>query len=139
MSSSVASIGDVVLPQIIVTIPARAEFLHIVRSVAASVAARLDFPYDGIDELRLVVDEACSLLLGLPSLGRDLTVGVSPGDGAVNVTVCVEAEPPAWPPERVEEGLTWQVLNGLADDAAFERWDGRPAVRLSKHVAKETG
>jgi hypothetical protein len=45
---------------ITVTVPARAEFLHLIRSVVASVAARRDLSIDAIEDLRLAVDEACA-------------------------------------------------------------------------------
>jgi serine/threonine-protein kinase RsbW len=44
-------------------VPATPEFVQVLRNVAASVAARVDLPIDQIEEIRLAVAEAASLLL----------------------------------------------------------------------------
>jgi serine/threonine-protein kinase RsbW len=123
------------------TIPARPEFVHVLRSVVASIAARLDFPYADLEELRIVVDEACAFLLALPTTQRSLVVRIVPTEGSVEVTVCTDGEAPEWPVAGARDGLSWQVLSGLSDEASFERWDGRPAVRVSKalHPPREAG
>ncbi|MGH2725235.1 MAG: ATP-binding protein [Actinomycetota bacterium] len=119
---------------ITVTVPARPEFVHVLRTVVASVASRLDLGYDAIDELRIVVDEACGLLLRLPSAGPVLFLRASLEKDSVELTACLEAEPDDWPAPRAEQGLAWRVLAGLTDEATFVRWDGRPAVRVSKRI-----
>ena len=62
------------------------ENLVLARTVAASVCAQLDFPIDQLDDVRLAVDEACSLLLSETD-GSDLDVEFLPGDGELTVTV----------------------------------------------------
>jgi serine/threonine-protein kinase RsbW len=46
-----------------VTIPARPEFISVVRLTAATVAARQGFTYDEIEDLKVAVGEACTALL----------------------------------------------------------------------------
>ncbi len=46
-----------------VDVPAIPGFVQVLRNIAAGVAARLDMPIDQIEELRLAVTEAASLLL----------------------------------------------------------------------------
>lgn len=120
--------------EIVVTVPAAPEFVHVLRSVLASVAARLDLGYDAIEELRIVVDECSGLLLRLPSAGPELYLRATLEEGSVHITLCVEAEPGAWPDPSIEQGLAWRVLGGLTDEAAFVQWDGRPAVRVTKRL-----
>ena len=43
---------------IAISVPARAEFLHVVRTVVGSVAARCNLTIDAIEDLRIAVDEA---------------------------------------------------------------------------------
>jgi serine/threonine-protein kinase RsbW len=59
-------------------VPATPEFVQVLRNIAAGVAARLDMPIDQIEEVRLAVTEAASLLLDeveaaslRMSIGRD--------------------------------------------------------------------
>ncbi len=111
-----------------VTIPARADFVRLLRAVVASVGARLDLTYDRIDDLRMVVDEASAQLLRVPS--ATLTMRVTPGDRMV-ITVLTDAPANgAWPPADLEESLAWRVLSGLADDVRFDVTDQGPAVRI---------
>ncbi len=127
------------MSEVTVKVPAEPDFVHVLRSVVATVAARVDLTFDEIDDLRLAVDEACAQLLGLPSGATALTVRISPRDaGGLVVVVTIDAEVRAWPPEGAERTLTWQVLAALADDARFEEADGHPALRLTKNKQPAT-
>jgi serine/threonine-protein kinase RsbW len=92
---------------VVVTVPSQAAFLHVLRSVAASVAARNDLPVDDIDDLRMAIDEASSQLLMLGPSSMTLT--------------------PAF-----HESLAWNVLSVLSDELSFELPDGAPAIRVVK-------
>jgi len=115
-----------------VKVPARPDVVHVLRSVIASVAARAEFTYDEIDDLRLAVDEACAQLLSLDG-GAGLTMIVRDLEtGGIEVLISIDAEAAAWPPLGVEHTLGWQVFSALADEARFELVEGHPAVRLTK-------
>jgi serine/threonine-protein kinase RsbW len=115
-----------------VKVPARPDFVHVFRSVIASVAARVEFTYDEIDDLRLAVDEACAHLLAAGA-GTTLTMLVRPIDGGgLEILASIDADGSAWPPAGAERTLTWQVLSALADEARFEHVNGHPALRLVK-------
>jgi serine/threonine-protein kinase RsbW len=127
------------MAEVTVKVPARPDFVHVLRSVVATVAARADLTFDEIDDLRLAVDEACAQLLALRSGATTLTLQLSPGEGGGLVVVAtIDAEVRAWPPEGAERTLTWQVLAALADDARFEQVDGHPALRLTKNKQPAT-
>ncbi len=113
-------------------VPAKPEYIRLLRAVAASLAARLEFTYDRIEDLRLAVSEACSTLLSLPWESRMLVLRVFATDERVTAVVCTDAEadPDAWPPIEAERTLAWRVLSGLADTAVFEVGEEGPAVRL---------
>jgi serine/threonine-protein kinase RsbW len=117
-----------------VTVPARADFVHVLRSVTAGVAARLDFSFDGIEDLRIAVDEACAQLLSAASAGNALTLRITPTVEGLNITASIDATGVTWPPPKAEKSLTWQVLSALADEAGFEQVDHSPAVRLTKRL-----
>lgn len=124
------------MADVTVSVPARPDFIHVLRSVIAAVAARADFTYDSIDDLRLAVDEASAQLLAFESPATTLTLRISSteGGGDLDVVVSTDADvgTAAWPPEGAERTLTWQVLSALADEARFERLDSGPALRLRK-------
>jgi serine/threonine-protein kinase RsbW len=119
-------------PDIVVTVPARPEFVRVLRAVARAVAARADFTYDRIEDLHLAVDEACAAVLSFPGEASVLSMRLRPLGGSIEVMVHSDAEVEArgWPPPEVEESLPWRVLAGLADEASFVV-DGGPAVRVA--------
>ena len=118
------------MTDVTVTVPARPDFVRLLRTVVSSVGARLDLTYDRIDDLRIAVDEACAQLLAIPS--ATMTMRVTPDGNRIKVLVCSDAEVGAdgWPPANVEDSLAWRILAGLADDVRFELSDSGPAVRV---------
>jgi serine/threonine-protein kinase RsbW len=125
--------------EITVTVPARPDFLHVVRSVMASVAARLDLGYDDIEDLRIAVDEAGAQLLSDAGRASYLSLTITPSGNRLEVVVCTDGDVREWPPPGLEERLIWQVLSALTDTPRFERYQGNPAMRLVKNVASGTG
>ena len=114
------------------TIPARPDFVHVIRSVVASVAARADFSFDAIDDLRLAVDEACAQLLSFRPGATVLEIEIAWDQDGLEVVAAIDGDATGWPPPGSEDTLTWQVLAALADEATFDRTHAGPAVRLRK-------
>jgi len=73
-----------------ITVPARAEFLHVVRTVVGSVAARNDLTIDAIEDLRIAVDEACAQLLTVR--GSSITVEIAPSGEGVETLCTTDAD-----------------------------------------------
>ena len=119
-----------------VSVPARADFVHVLRSMTASVAARLDFPYDEIEDLRLAVDEACAQLLAVGSDGSKLTLHMTPNGDRLEIVAAIDASVASWPPPDAEESLAWRLLSALAEEARFEMGVNGPALRLTKRVPR---
>jgi serine/threonine-protein kinase RsbW len=122
--------------EVIVTAPARPDMVHVLRAVASSVAARLDFPYDDIDDLRISIDEACAQLLAMGNGGGTFTLRLTATAGGIQATVGLVgvdgASAAHWPPVDLEDTLTWKVLSGLSDDVSFESLPEGPAIRVLK-------
>jgi serine/threonine-protein kinase RsbW len=125
--------------EITVTVPARPDLLHVVRSVMASVAARLDLGYDAIEDLRIAVDEAGAQLLSDGGAASFLSLTITPFDDRLEVVVCTDGDVRDWPPKGIEERLIWQVLSALTDRPRFERFQGNPAMRLVKNISLGAG
>ncbi len=116
---------------VVVEVPPRPEHAHILRSVVASVAARLDLPLDSIEDLKIAVDEAVAHLL--TTGGTVLRIEVLAQPNGIEVTASTDAPDAPWPPDGFEGSLTWQVLTGLTDDASFGL-DGGPLLRFTKRA-----
>jgi serine/threonine-protein kinase RsbW len=113
-----------------VSVPARAEFLHVVRTVVGSVAARRDLTIDAIEDLRIAVDEACAQLLS--AHGSTLSVDVASLPDGVEAVCRTDATIEPWPPAGAERSLASQVLQGLADEVAWEQTADGSSIRVGK-------
>lgn len=122
---------------IVVEVPAQPDHVHILRAVVASVAARLDVPYDVIEDLKIAVHEACAQLLE-SARGSTLRFTVTTSSGGLEIAAAIDDHDAVWPPEGLESSLTWHVLTALTDETSFEQ-DGGPVLRFTKQVGSEGG
>lgn len=110
-------------------LPAVPASIAIVRAVLVSLAGTMPLPYDGVDDLRIASAEAAALLV--PAAGEDarLCVEFDRLDDGLGVTMWVQGSSAAAAPDH-REGLGWQVIQGLTDEAAIVEAEGNPAIRL---------
>ena len=122
---------------IAVSVPSEAASIQVLRAVTASVAARSNMSFDGIEDLRLAVDEACAWLLA----GRGasaMTLRLRPMDDRLEAVVSIDASDRAWPPPDVEQSLSWRVLSALVDTLSLEADETGPAIRLTKRTLERS-
>jgi len=118
-------------------LPADSAYLAVVRTATAGLAARLDFTLDEIEDLRIAVDEGCTVLLRQASPGADLVATFAPGDAALTVQLAVLTTQ-ARLPDR--DSLAWQVLTALAgelDAGTTPGPDGQSHIWLRLHKRRE--
>jgi serine/threonine-protein kinase RsbW len=123
------------LNEISLSVPARGEFVHVLRSVLAGVAAKLDFSFDEIEDLRLAVDEACAYLLELQDEPEELRLTINPQRSTLEVLATVDGSPSNVKSDGLRATVIWHLLGALTDEARFEEADGRPGIRFHKRVA----
>jgi serine/threonine-protein kinase RsbW len=113
-----------------VRIPASGAYLSVLRTATASLASRLDFTLDEIEDLRIAVDEACAMLLVSAVAGTELSCDFElEGDG-MRITVSVLSRD-GLVPRR--DTWAWTVLTALAGDIdARTDADNRVSVELHK-------
>jgi serine/threonine-protein kinase RsbW len=126
-------------PVVSAVVPANPEFVHVLRNVAAGVAARLDMAIDQIEEVRLAVTEAASLLLeqtGATSLR--LTIHRDPD--TLDVRISSDGRATEWPSDQAFTSWPWRVVRGLSDDVQLDRdADGSPAIAFRKRSERVAG
>jgi hypothetical protein len=97
------------------TLPAAPAFVRLARMAAASLASRMGFSYDHIEDLRLAVDELCFTLTG--SRGRpgriQLVYTILP-DALLIEGEGPSAEGTSGPPPVTD--LSRQILDALVDE-----------------------
>ncbi len=113
-----------------VRLPSDGAFLSVLRTTTASLAARLNFTLDEIEDMRIAVDEACALLLAKAVPDSHLTCRFDVGDDAMTVTVSAPTRD-GTPPRR--DTFAWTVLSALAGEVETEvAPDNTLTIRLRK-------
>ena len=114
-------------------LPAAGAYLSVLRTATASLASRLDFTIDDIEDLRIAVDEACAMLLSQAVAGADLECSFELTADAIAVAVSVltvDGEQPS------RDTFAWTVLTALAGevDSAVDA-DNRVTLSMRKRRA----
>ena len=119
-----------------VEVPAVPGFVQVLRTIAAGVAARLDMPIDQIEEVRLAVTEAASLLLDeVDATSIRMTIGRDAG--ALDVRLSADGHADPWPSDRALASWPWLVVKGLTDEIRAERHDGDgPSIQFIKRLER---
>jgi anti-sigma regulatory factor (Ser/Thr protein kinase) len=98
----------------------RLENVAVVRTLVGAVGTFEDLDVDTVADLRLAVDEACTLLVGSATPDATLVVVVAPCDTDVVVQVSAVCEPGD---VMAPDSFSWHVLTSLADDVNTYRGD----------------
>jgi serine/threonine-protein kinase RsbW len=123
------------VPRLTVSIPARPDVLTVLRAVVGSSAARLGFPVDQIDDLRLAASEVATLLIEEQPRPPALTLSLTDTDDGIELILSRTSAATKWPPSGDRRTLASLMLGTLADESSFEETDeGCPAVRIVKRV-----
>jgi serine/threonine-protein kinase RsbW len=116
---------------VLLAVPASGAYLGLLRTAAASLASRLQFTLDEIEDLRIAVDEACAILLAVAAIDAELACRFTVTDDTLRVETAVEAAGSVRLPSH--ESFAWQVLSALTDDVSADIQDSRVTIRLTKH------
>ena len=112
-----------------ITVPAAPEQVAVLRAAAAVIASRLDFTLDDIDDLRILIDEAASVLL--MSGARDqLHCDIVAIDDSVSFTLRAQL-PDGQRPDG--QGFAWSILQALAHDVDATVQGDVHVVSVTRH------
>ena len=115
--------------QVVLRLPAESAYLSVLRTATASLASRLDFTLDDIEDLRIAVDEACALLLPHALEGSSLECAFDLSPDALAVTVSV---PTSEPVPIAQDSFAWTVLTALVGDVTSKETDDGVMLSLVK-------
>ena len=115
--------------QVVLRLPAASAYLSVLRTATASLASRLDFTLDDIEDLRIAVDEACALLLPHALEGSSLECAFDLSPDALAVTVSV---PTSEPVPIAQDSFAWTVLTALVGDVTSKETDDGVMLSLVK-------
>jgi serine/threonine-protein kinase RsbW len=117
--------------EVVLTVPAEASFVALVRTAASAMCAQADFTVDALDDLKLAVDEACALAIAAAPAGTDLRVAF--GVRGHTVEVDLRSHSSTGTPLRTNT-FAWTVLTALVDTVDTRMTeDGMLNIRLRAH------
>jgi serine/threonine-protein kinase RsbW len=109
-------------------LPADGAYASVLRTTTAGLAARLDFPIDDIEDLRIAVGEASAVALPEAVPGSDLLCRFYMHPGVLTVSLQVAVDGPVRPDY---DSFAWQVLTTLATSARADYASGTFTISLS--------
>ncbi len=115
-------------PDAEVRLPAESAYVAVLRMAAAGIAARLDFTLDDVEDLRMAVSEACSMVLAEAREDGDLVASFYLGQARIEVHVSTDAQDPSGPDQ---DSFAWQVLTTTASDVTSDVAPNRLTIRLA--------
>lgn len=116
--------------QVEMTLPAEGSQVALVRAATAAVCAQADFTLDAMEDLKLAVDEACSLVIADAPAGS--TMHVTWTVSGRNVGVDVSATSGSGSP-LAHNTFAWTVLTALVDSVEATVEQGHQTIRLQAH------
>jgi len=114
-------------PDAEVRLPAENAYVAVLRMAAAGIAARLDFTVDDIDDLKMAVSEACSMVLADATPGGALSARFYLADQRIEIEVLADSVDAVVPDT---DGFAWQVLTTTTTEATAEATATHLAIRL---------
>ena len=115
------------------SIPVRADLVVLARLAAATLASRVGFGVEDIEDLRLAVEELCLSVVGSGDDDGRLHLNYECEGDAITVTCRYEADgAPSGARLGASDDLSLRILDALVDDHGHELRDHRPSAWLSK-------
>lgn len=114
--------------EVVLTLPAAPEFVRLARLTCAGLATRIGMGYDEVEDLRIAVGEACSLLIGAGGRTGSLTLTFALVPDTVAIAIVGAFDAPAV--DEVDSALSDQILDAVVDDHTVDL--AADAVWLSK-------
>lgn len=114
-------------------LPAAPEYARIARLTVSGLATRLGFTYDEVEDLRIAVGEACSLLLGADGRAGTLTLIYGLTTDSIAIEAIGDFSDGQSEDRADAAGLTDQILEAVVDEHEVD--EGGWRVRLLKRRA----
>ena len=115
-----------------VTIPARADYVAVVRLSAAAVAGRMGFSYEDVEDIKVAVGEVCNLAIRAGSPEIAVQFMVQPQSLMIRVTHEGDGAPAS---DEASE-LSIFLIDCLVDETQTRVDDGYLTRVLSKHLPR---
>ena len=105
-------------------LPASADFVSLIRQVAAAACVRANFTVDAIDDAKLACDEAATIVIQNVPDGSHSEWSLDVKPKCLHVHVSAPTALESLPDFEQQEGFTWTVINAVAQELTIELRDG---------------
>jgi serine/threonine-protein kinase RsbW len=125
--------------EVLLTLPVEADWLALARTTCAAVAARADFSYDEIADLRLAIDEVClSLIERSGDTGRiELRYALDEDELRVDATIITTGISAVRGRDSIGHEFSERILEALVDAHGGSFSEGRPHAWMTKRRANQ--
>ncbi len=121
-------------PSVRLTIPARSRYLRLARLTAAGIASDLGFTLQGIEDVRIAVDEACAILIESCGTDEHNRHELDLHYGIVGDKLFIEGRSNCGADQPIEiHAVARELLEMTADEHEVLSVEGGRAFRLVKH------
>jgi anti-sigma regulatory factor (Ser/Thr protein kinase) len=121
--------------EVLLVLPIEADWLALARTTGAAVAARADFTYDEIADLRLAIDELCLSLIERHTARGRIELRYTLTGEELRIDACLtEIGPQNDRIERIGQEFSQRILDALVDSHAL--LDDAPGGWFTKRRAK---
>lgn len=118
--------------EVLLEVPASPEFLRITRIMVAGVATRMGFTLDGVEDLRIAIDELCFALVGRGRQGT-ITLRYEMLDDALAVEGSGHFTDGGSTESRLSP-MSRQIVNAMVDDLRIGGSADGPTFRMVKRL-----
>jgi len=115
-----------------IAVPAKTEFISVVRAVVVSLAAQASLSIDEVEDLRLASSEACVFLLRIAPAGRTIRATIDHAHGIIKIIASIDDVSARSGGADTESVISWQILGAFAEGARMEWTPTGPALHLHR-------
>lgn len=106
------------------TVPAREDWVLVLRMAAAGVGALYDLPLDVMDDLGIAIEESCDLLLHQPFTAKALELSCESEPGSLRMILCAQDRSPCPGKEQADGEISRLLIEPLVKQAALLEDEG---------------
>lgn len=125
---------DSTVDEVRIEMPATTSFLRLARLNATAFGTALEFDVDGLEDLRMAVNEAVTWLLEGAANGATVRVTLKGSPGRLHIEGCLDGQPGREAPDEVDD-LIGAILGATVDSFEFRTGGGR-SFEMSKVAAR---
>ena len=114
------------------TVPAKTEWVLVLRMAAGGVSALFDVPVDVLEDLNVAIEESCDLLLHQDYTAETLTLCCEPKSDGLHVSLTAQERTRCPEEERADPDVAQMIIQTLVRDVALDQDEsGVHCVRMT--------